>query len=156
MPYKNKRDIYEFILYMLNTCEGDFSNISFICGKQKSNIFPIIAEIVAEKNLPPVAIYSLPYMLPQFCRKMNIPNNYRISISFEGEIWLVEKNTVTPIQQSNSPCYLNTRQIAELFFAKDPDTSDNYEADSSSDESSPLGELAQFVLSSAVQPRSKK
>lgn len=158
MAYQNEFGVLEFVQYMLdNYGNGTASSISFICCDPLVRTLAVAAGAIMLKqgqDLPPSALYTLPYLLPQFCRKMEIATSGKACLSFDKQAWLIDGTTVAACSvDGRVPYQLKENDVARLFFTSEPLQSVQVEENEQT-EPRVLGELARYVDRSAVKPKS--
>lgn len=155
MPCATAEDVRLFLEYMLKNYgnDGRATRISFLCGDPCRDAALAVAAITGTYQDIPFALYTIPYLLPQFCHKMGIPRQSAACITFDAATWRVEELTVTPCQASgNAPFRLEEKDVARLFFAPGPAPPKTEEK--SAPPPVPHGELDGYVRGSRVQPKS--
>lgn len=101
---------------------------------------------------PPLALYSLPYLLPQFRRTLQLPNAVPLCLTRNDHASLVDGISVTPCRSPSSAHILHPSDVAELFFASPPAQAIAEEARPSAPVAQ--GELQRWVTRTSVPPKS--
>lgn len=153
MPCASAEALREFIGYMFkNYSNGTAVRISFVCD-ELSGLSLAAGALGGEWSPPPPALYFLPYLLPQLCRKMEFAS--ATFIAFAGQVWKVDGTTVHSCsEQGRCPIELSEDHLARLFFAPEPYVASPVaEAAEAAASMSPISELASYVEGSRVQPK---
>lgn len=151
MPYRSPDDIREFLGYMLdNYGAPDLQRLSFVC-MDAAAVADCAGAAQGLPQHPPLALATLEWLLPSFCRKMGLAAS--CALTFGGITWNVSGNKVEKADaHAACPLELSPADVARLFFAPEP------QAEKAGAEATGLGlhfeELARYVDGSHVQPKS--
>lgn len=152
IPYANDDDIKAFINYMLDSYgNGGLHRTSFLC--MEADAVGACVEAAANiSHLPPAAFYTFVYLLPAFCRKMDLTSD--CTVSFAGKMWHISDGCVETAETHAAPSFLlSEADVGDLFFTPEPPPVKGAGEDKALPYMPP-GELGRYVERSKVKRKS--
>lgn len=151
MPCAGPGDIKLYLAYMLDNYGGpELQRLSFVCT-DTDGLADCTGAAAGLAGQTPLALCSLEWLLPSFCRKMGF--SAECAVTFDGRTWTISGDKVQRADaHAACPLKLKPGDVAGLFFAPEPQAEKAGAAAAAP--GVPAGELSRYVDGSRVQPKS--
>ena len=150
VPCARSDDLELYLRYILDNYGQGLQRLSFVC-MDAAAVADCAGAAQSLPQQPPLALATLEWLLPSFCRKMGLATS--CALTFGGITWNVSGNKVEKADaHAACPLELSPADVARLFFAPEPQAA--RAGTEEADTGVPAGELSRYVNGSHVQPKS--